>query len=692
MEKYKNTELSVGERAEDIVSKMSVQEQAEQLKYDAPAIERLGLSAYNWWNEGLHGVARAGTATMFPQAVGLAAMFDDDLMYDVGSVIGDEARAKYNEFSKHGNHDIYKGLTLWTPNVNIFRDPRWGRGQETYGEDPFLTSRLGTEFVKGMQGDSDVIKAAACAKHFAVHSGPEAVRHEFDAEVSAKDLEETYLPAFEALVKDAKVEGIMGAYNRVNGEASCASRFLQSKLDKWGFDGYFVSDCWAIRDFHTHHGLTKSAEESAALALKTGCDLNCGNTYLHILIALQEGLISEDDIRKACVQLMKTRIRLGMLDDATEYDAIPYSVVASNENKALSLECAEKSMVLLKNDGILPLNRDNIETIAVIGPNADSRAALEGNYNGTADRYITFLEGIQDAFDGRVIYAQGSQLYKDRSSGLTLPDDRIAEAETAAEQADVVILCVGLDAKIEGEEGDTGNEFSSGDKADLRLPAAQRRLVKSIIAKNKPLIIVTAAGSAINVEADCNALIHAWYPGQFGGMALADIIFGDVSPSGKLPVTFYENADELPDFCDYSMKNRTYRYAQGNILYPFGYGLTYSKFECSDLEYSNGTASVTVTNIGDRETEDVVEFYIKDTSPDAVPNHSLCGFKRVSLDAGESTIVSVRIERRAFEAVAEDGTRRIEGKEFTLSAGTCQPEPLSERLSETKCVSITITP
>lgn len=692
MEKYKNTELSVGERAEDIVSKMSVQEQAEQLNYDAPAIERLGLSAYNWWNEGLHGVARAGTATMFPQAVGLAAMFDDDLMYDVGSVIGDEARAKYNEFSKHGDHDIYKGLTLWAPNVNIFRDPRWGRGQETYGEDPFLTSRLGTEFVKGMQGDSDVIKAAACAKHFAVHSGPESVRHEFDAEVSAKDLEETYLPAFEALVKDAKVEGIMGAYNRVNGEASCASRFLQSKLDKWGFDGYFVSDCWAIRDFHTHHGLTKSAEESAALALKTGCDLNCGNTYLHILIALQEGLISEDDIRKACVQLMKTRIRLGMLDDATEYDAIPYSVVASNENKALSLECAEKSMVLLKNDGILPLDRDNIETIAVIGPNADSRAALEGNYNGTADRYITFLEGIQDAFDGRVIYAQGSQLYKDRSSGLTLPDDRIAEAETAAEQADVVILCVGLDATIEGEEGDTGNEFSSGDKADLRLPAAQRRLVKSIIAKNKPLIIVTAAGSAINVEADCNALIHAWYPGQFGGMALADIIFGDVSPSGKLPVTFYENADELPDFCDYSMKNRTYRYAQGNILYPFGYGLTYSKFECSDLEYSNGTASVTVTNIGDRETEDVVEFYIKDTSPDAVPNHSLCGFKRVSLDAGESTIVSVRIERRAFEAVAEDGTRRIEGKEFTLSAGTCQPEPLSERLSETKCVSITITP
>lgn len=692
MEKYKNTELSVGERTEDIVSKMSVQEQAEQLKYDAPAIERLGLSAYNWWNEGLHGVARAGTATMFPQAVGLAAMFDDDLMYDVGSVIGDEARAKYNEFSKHGDHDIYKGLTLWAPNVNIFRDPRWGRGQETYGEDPFLTSRLGTEFVKGMQGDSDVIKAAACAKHFAVHSGPEAVRHEFDAEVSAKDLEETYLPAFEALVKDAKVEGVMGAYNRVNGEASCASRFLQSKLDKWGFDGYFVSDCWAIRDFHTHHGLTKSAEESAALALKTGCDLNCGNTYLHILIALQEGLISEDDIRKACVQLMKTRIRLGMLDDATEYDAIPYSVVASNENKALSLECAEKSMVLLKNDGILPLNRDNIETIAVIGPNADSRAALEGNYNGTADRYITFLEGIQDAFDGRVIYAQGSQLYKDRSSGLTLPDDRIAEAETAAEQTDVVILCVGLDATIEGEEGDTGNEFSSGDKADLRLPAAQRRLVKSIIAKNKPLIIVTAAGSAINVEADCNALIHAWYPGQFGGMALADIIFGDVSPSGKLPVTFYESADELPDFCDYSMKNRTYRYAQGNILYPFGYGLTYSKFECSDLEYSNGTASVTVTNIGDRETEDVVEFYIKDTSPDAVPNHSLCGFKRVSLDAGESTIVSVRIGRRAFEAVAEDGTRRIEGKEFTLSAGTCQPEPLSERLSETKCVSITITP
>ena len=449
MEKYKDSTLAALVRAEDLTDRMTVEEQAEQLRYDAPAIDRLGIPAYNWWNEGLHGVARAGTATMFPQAIGIAAVFDDKLTEKIGSVISDEARAKYNAAAAHGDRDIYKGLTLWSPNINIFRDPRWGRGHETYGEDPYLTSTLGVAFVKGLQGNGKTLKTAACAKHYAVHSGPEALRHEFDARVSEKDLEETYLPAFRALVK-AGVEGVMGAYNRVNGEPSCASEYLMNKLKDWGFDGYFVSDCWAISDFHKHHGVTATAPESAALALKAGCDINCGNTYLNILLALEEGRVTKDDIRNACVRAMRTRIRLGMLDEKTEWDDIPYSVVSSPEHKALSLECAEKSMVLLKNDGILPLDKSKIRTIAVIGPNADSRAALEGNYCGTADRYITFLEGIEDEFDGRVLYAEGCHLWRDRSSGLALAGDRYAEAVTAAENADVVILCLGLDATLEG--------------------------------------------------------------------------------------------------------------------------------------------------------------------------------------------------------------------------------------------------
>ena len=437
---------------------------AGQLRFDAPAIDRLGIPAYNWWNEGLHGLARSGTATMFPQAIALAAMFDTD---------------------------IYKGLTLWAPNINIFRDPRWGRGHETYGEDPYLTAENGKAYVKGLQGEGKTLRTAACAKHFAVHSGPEALRHEFDAQVSEKELEETYLPAFEALVKDARVEGVMGAYNRVNGEASCVSGRLMDKLKEWGFDGYFVSDCWAIRDFHEHHHITNNAVESAALALTKGCDVNCGCTYANVLAALDEGLVTKEDIRKACVHLMRTRIRLGMFDDKTEYDDIPYDTVSCPEHKAVSLECAEKSMVLLKNNGILPLDENKLRTIAVIGPNSDSRTALEGNYNGTADRYVTFLEGIEDRFKGRVIYAEGCHLYKDRSSNLAKAGDRYAEAMAAAEAADIVILCVGLDATIEGEEGDTGNEFSSGDKTDIRLPESQRILIDKIMKIGKPTVVVS---------------------------------------------------------------------------------------------------------------------------------------------------------------------------------------------------------
>ena len=688
--KYFDETLSVRERAEALVDEMTTEEQASQLRYDAPSIERLGIPAYNWWNEGVHGLARSGTATMFPQAIALAAMFDIERTEMAASITSEEARAKYNEYSALGDRDIYKGLTLWAPNINIFRDPRWGRGHETYGEDPFLTAENGKAYVKGLQGDGKVLKTAACAKHFAVHSGPEAIRHEFNAVANAKDMEETYLPAFEALVKEAKVESVMGAYNRVNGEAACASSFLMGKLREWGFDGYFVSDCWAIRDFHEHHGLTSNFIESAAMALKAGCDVNCGCTYVYLLTALEEGLITKEDIRKACIHIMSTRIRLGMFDKSTEYDNIPYSRVSCSENKAVSLECAERSMVLLKNNGILPLDESKIRTIAVIGPNSNSRIALEGNYCGTADRYITFLEGIQDRFSGRVLYSEGCHLYKDRVSGLAMAGDRYAEAEAAAANADAVILCVGLDATIEGEEGDTGNEFSSGDKNDLRLPESQRILAERIAKTGKPMIVVCAAGSAVNTGTDADAIIHAWYPGSEGGKALAEIIFGDKSPSGKLPVTFYESADKLPDFTDYSMKNRTYRYAQDNILYPFGYGLTYGNVKCTSLEYRDGQAFVTVENTGSAATEDIIQLYIKDYSENAVPNVSLCGFRRICAAPGEKVSVEIPVPERAFTAVDDNGVRKIYGSRFTLYAGTHQPDALSAKLSGTECISTEI--
>ena len=426
------------------------------------------------------------------------------------------------------------------------------------------------------------------------------------------------------------------------------------------------------------------------MAIKAGCDVNCGCTYMNLLTALDEGLITKEHIRTACVHLMKTRIRLGMFDKHTEFDDIPYTVVSCDEHKAVSLECAEKSIVLLKNNGILPLDENRLKTIAVIGPNADSRAALEGNYNGRADRYVTFLDGIRERFSGRVIFAEGCHLYKDKVSVLAQPGDRYAEAIAAAECADTVILCVGLDATIEGEEGDTGNEFSSGDKNDLRLPPPQRELVQKVLALGKPTVIVTAAGSSINTECEPDALLHAWYPGSEGGTALAEILFGDISPSGKLPVTFYESAEKLPEFTDYSMKNRTYRYTDENVLFPFGYGLTYGDVRCTSLEYAEGTARVTVTNNGSRGTEDVVQLYIKDNSEFAVPNGSLCGFRRVKLAAGETLTVEIPVPERAFTSVNEQGKRAVYGDKFTLYAGTHRPDGLSCRLGGSECVKTEI--
>ncbi len=678
-------------QAEELVSRMTLEEKASQLKYDAPAIPRLGIPAYNWWNEVLHGVARAGTATVFPQAIGLAAMFDEEMQEEIASVISEEARAKYNGQSAHGDRDIYKGLTVWSPNINIFRDPRWGRGHETYGEDPYLTTRLGVRFIRGLQGDGKYLKTAACSKHFAVHSGPEALRHHFDAKASKKDMFETYLPAFEATVKDAGVESVMGAYNRVNGEPACGSRTLLKEIlrGKWGFQGHVVSDCWAIADFHTHHMVTATAPESAALAMENGCDLNCGNVYLHLLEALKEGLVSEEQITEACTRLMTTRVLLGLFDENCEYNRIPVTACDTDEHDALALRAAEKSMVLLKNDGTLPLSPEKVKTIAVIGPNADSVPALEGNYNGTSSRYITFLKGIRDyaAQHGiRVLYSLGCHLFKDRTSGLAQADDRLAEAEMYAEIADVTIACVGLDAGLEGEEGDTGNEYFSGDKQDLLIPESQRKLLAHLERKAKKLVTVVAAGSSLNVP-EGNACIFAWYPGQAGGKALARILFGEVNPSGRLPLTFYHDISELPDFEDYRMKNRTYRYFEGTPLYPFGFGLSYTRFETVRASLDGDTVKMVIRNAGDRAGETVAQVYVRCDSPLAPLHPRLCGFRRLRLEAGEEKEITVKLDPLTWTVVDEDGERR-EATGGTLYAGLYQPDELSVRLTGLKPIEI----
>ena len=678
------TRTEARRRAHELVSKMTVEEKASQLRYDAPAIERLNIPAYNWWNEALHGVARAGTATVFPQAIGLAAIFDEDILGDIADVISTEARAKYNAQSAKNDRDIYKGLTFWSPNINIFRDPRWGRGQETYGEDPYLTTRLGVSFIKGLQGKDKYMKTAACAKHFAVHSGPESLRHTFDARVSEYDLWDTYLPAFEAAVKEAGVEAVMGAYNRTNGEVCCGhSRLMVDILrGKWGFEGHFVSDCWAIADFHNNHKVTDTAPESAALAIKSGCDINCGNTYIHLLEALQQGLISEDDITKACERAFTCRFMLGMFADDNPFDEIPYAVLDCERHDKAALKAAERSMVLLKNDGALPINLNSIRSVAVIGPNANSVPALEGNYNGTSSRYVTYLEGIRNACKEagvRVNYSVGCHLYKNATSGLSRENDRIAEAVKAAEVSDVAILVLGLDPFIEGEEGDASNEYSSGDKKSLELPECQKRLLDAVIATGKPVITLLAAGSALRVE-EGNAILQVWYAGQAGGTAAANILFGKVCPSGRLPVTFYKSAEDLPDFTDYSMSGRTYRYFKGEALYPFGFGLSYTNFVYSDPVYDpeKGAVSVKIKNCGIRDAEEVAQVYVKPLEFDAHGlNWSLCAFGRVSLASGEEKRVMLPIPERAFECVTDDGRRIRAGRHFRFYVGGSQPDAVS---------------
>lgn len=826
---YLDTHLSFEERVNDLVGRMTLEEKAAQLLYNAPAIPRLGIPEYNWWNEALHGVARAGYATVFPQSITIANSWDEELMHDMANAVSDEARAKYHEFLRRGDHAIYHGLTFWSPNINIFRDPRWGRGQETYGEDPYLTGRMGLRFVQGMQGaDKKYLKTVATAKHYAVHSGPEPLRHIFNATISERDLRETYLPAFRTLVKEGSVSSVMGAYNQFRGHPACASDELLGILrNEWGFDGYVVSDCWAISDFHTFQGYSPGPVESAALALKAGTDLECGVDYRYLVEAVNRRLATEEDIDRAVKRVMTARFRLGMFDpdSIVEYARIPYRANCSDYNRSLAREAARESVVLLKNcNGMLPLDRD-ISTLAVIGPNAGSYEVLVGNYNGIPKDPVSVLDGIKAKLkpEAKVLYAEGSDLapgifnltpvpsryfrtpdghqgvkgeyytsgemageplftrtddmidfYWDNdsphplmpvndfgihwvadlvppvsgtyylgtwgSSGYDIilegdtvlsyyhdhhaavrgvpaeftagkkyrievfyrnhigdadmellwcmpRGDMVTRAVTIAREADAVIMVLGLSPRLEGEEMKVKLEgFEGGDRTSLSLPAIQEELLSAVLATGKPVIVVLMNGSPVSslqAEEKAAAVLLAGYPGVEGGNAVADVIFGDYNPAGRLPVTYYRSVDDLPPFDEYDMTNRTYRYFTGTPLYPFGYGLSYTTFAYSDLTMpvktaagSEVTVTVTVTNTGKLSGDEVVQLYLTDEKASTPrPILQLEGFKRVYLEAGESRRVEFKLRPEQFSMINDKNRRVIEPGWFTVYVGGGQPAP-----------------
>ena len=700
------------EKAAQLVSQMTLEEKIAQTLYYAAAVERLGVKAYNWWNEALHGVARAGQATVFPQVIGLAATFDEDFIEQVADAISTEGRAKFNAQQRFDDADIYKGLTFWSPNVNIFRDPRWGRGHETYGEDPFLSSRMGVRFVQGIQGhDENCLKAAACAKHFAVHSGPEGIRHGFDSKVTRQDLYETYLPAFKACVQEGKVEAVMPGYNAVNGVPTCCNRELLIDIlrNKWGFEGHVVSDCGAIRDIHEYHGVTKTAPESAAFAMNNGCDLNCGSVFEYLPMAVKKGWVDEKRLDEAVINLFTTRMKLGVMDEKvpTPYDDIPYEVVQSKPMQQLSVKAAEKSIVLLKNEGgILPLDKNKIKTIGVIGPNANSRTALVGNYEGTAARYVTIVEGIQDYLgdDVRVFTSEGCHLYNDRMSGLAGHNDRRSEVEEICRVSDVIVAVMGLDGTLEGEEGDAYNGFASGDKLDLNLPGLQQPILELIHASGKPVVLVLMTGSAMSItwaQEHIPAIVQAWYPGALGGKAVANVLFGEANPEGKLPITFYNTTEELPDFADYSMVGRTYRYMKQDALYPFGYGLSYTDFRLEDVAVNTDVvtaAGVDVTarliNTGDLAGGETVQVYVQVEPEKAVahlPNYQLKGLTKVRLEKGETREITIHIPENAFGLYDEAGRLILHKGQFRLYVGTQAPDARSRELTGRECVSLTLS-
>lgn len=696
------------EKAKKLVEQMTLEEKCSQTLSWAKAVERLDIKAYNWWNEALHGVARAGVATVFPQAITMAGSFDEDLLEEVADTISTEGRAKYNMQQQFDDTDIYKGLTFWSPNVNIFRDPRWGRGHETFGEDPYLTSRLGVRFIEGIQGhDENYLKAAACAKHFAVHSGPEDLRHHFNAEVSMTDLYETYLPAFKACVQEAKVESVMGAYNRTNGQPCCGHEMLLLDIlrKKWGFTGHVVSDCWAIKDFYEGHKVADGPLDSVAMAMNNGCDLNCGNLFEYMQEAVEKGLVPEERLDEAIINLYTTRMKLGVLGEVTDnpFDAISFLEVDSDANKALNLKTALKSMVLLKNDKqILPLDSKKYKTIGVIGPNANNRKALVGNYEGTASEYITVLEGIKQQVgeDCRVLYSDGCHLYKDRIENLGIANDRISEVKGICEYSDIVICCMGLDAGLEGEEGDQGNQYASGDKPSLNLPGIQQEIIDVAIASGKPVILVLLSGSALAItkaEEECAGILYAGYPGAQGGKAVAQILFGQYCPEGKLPITFYRTTEELPEFTDYAMKDRTYRYMKNEALFPFGYGLSYSDFKLENVKLSAEevsaegiTVDADITNTGDYDAAQTLQVYVK-VEKEGTPNPQLKGLRKVFLKKGETQHISLKLGQKAFGLYNEAGELVIAEGNYSIYVGMSQPDTRSEVLTGKKTQQYKVT-
>jgi beta-glucosidase len=691
---YLDPSAAFPDRVRDLVSHMTLPEKVGQMMNDAPAIPRLGIPAYEWWNEGLHGVGRAGVATVFPQAIGLAAAWDQPFMRQVATAISDEARAKYHEAQRRGRRGRYQGLTFFSPNVNLFRDPRWGRGQETYGEDPYLTARLAVAFIDGMQGRGadDVapkyLKLAATAKHFAVHSGPEIERHGFDARVSEHDLRDSYLPQFEACVREAEVSAIMPAYNRVNGEPCAASpRLLQSILrGEWHFGGFVVSDCGAIDDIYRAHRVASSAAQASALAVRAGTDLNCGSTYRALTGAVASGLVSEAEIDRAVTRLFDARFRLGMFDPATmvPWAQTPISVNDSPAHRQLARLAAQKSLVLLENrGGVLPL-APAVKAIAVIGPTADDDEVLLGNYAGKPSRAVTILDGIRAQAKARgvdVRYVKGCGLVSPSTSSIAGAIDAVKRPEVGA-----AVVVLGLSPKLEGEEGDSGLN-PGGDRRDLALPGVQQKLLEAVVAAGKPVVLILTGGSALGIgwaKTHVPAILVAWYPGEEGGTAVADVLFGDYNPGGRLPVTFYESVDQLPPFADYAMAGRTYRYFRQSPLYPFGFGRSFTRFGYSALTItpdgaarSGGIFQVTVSveNTGARAGDEVVQLYVTDDAASApVPIRSLAGFRRISLAPGERKPVTFPLTPRALSFVDPHGRRVLEPGSFTIAVGGAQPD------------------
>ncbi len=680
---YQNLDLPFEHRVADLVSRMTLEEKVSQMRDVAPAIPRLGIPAYNWWNEALHGVARSGLATSFPQAIGLAATWDDSLIFRMATVVSDEARAKHREYVRQGSRERYQGLTFWSPNINLFRDPRWGRGQETYGEDPFLTGRLAVQFIRGMQGDdAKYLKTISTVKHFAVHSGPEPERHTFDATVRERDLRESYLPHFAAAIREGRAYSLMCAYNRVLGSPACGSSLLLKDIlrDEWGFSGYVVSDCGAINDIYERHKVVPTAAGAAALAVKTGTDLECGNVYVNLVNAVKQGLITEQAIDTAVQRLFLARFKLGMFDppERVRWAQIPISVLDQPAHRALARQVARESIVLLKNAGnVLPLRKD-LRTIAVIGPNADDRRMLLGNYEGQPADPITPLRGIREAVSPRtrVLYARGSDLadgFPPADSSNKVPAESLAAAAVrVAKQADVVVLCLGLTAELEGEEMPVAIEgFRGGDRTRLDLPGAQERLLERIVAVGKPTVLVLMSGSAVAAnwaQEHVPAIIEAWYGGQAAGSALADVLFGDDSPAGRLPVTFYKSVDDLPPFDDYGMAGRTYRFFKGTPLYPFGFGSSYTTFAYKNLRTNRETLGaadtlivrVDVTNTGRRPGDEVAQLYVRHLGSRVErPIEDLRGYQRVTLKPGETRTVEFSVPASSLAYWSPDTHRWV---------------------------------